>query len=175
MHKDLLFSGSASQRLFLSLLKQKNGCLWFNKRWLFPACCGYMWIHHINISFSILHRARTQMRFRLLSIKNFSFTNERYWTRATEFIKSLKWNIVRFSCCCCCCSMELISTQKERYLIFLIPLFKEPWKEIRFLKTNRERIKRSKQKKWIIFNCAKKISFLFLLQSKSWLQVVFFA
>lgn len=39
----------------------------------------------------------------------------RYWTRATEFIKSLKWKIVRFQLLRC--SMEFTGAQKTRYLI----------------------------------------------------------
>lgn len=36
-------------------------------------------------------------------------------------------------------------SQRERYLIFLIPLFKESWKEIRFLKTKHNNIQLCKK------------------------------
>lgn len=87
---------------FLVFAFPKTVVWWLNERWLVSHAADPS-----RASFSIL-RTHTHTG----SIKVMS----RYWTRATEFIKSLKWKIVRFQLLRC--SMEFTGAQKTtRYLI----------------------------------------------------------
>lgn len=81
VHKDSLFFGW--RIIFISFEnKQENGCLRFNKRWLFRMPR----IHH-DLSAFFGHCTHGQ-NWRRLKISLSAY--ERYRTRATEFIKSLQ-------------------------------------------------------------------------------------
>lgn len=70
----ILFEKEYEARLFLSLFALNKKRLFVVQQEMAFSCM--LWIHHINISFNILHRARTKMRFRFVSIK----ISPRLWT-----------------------------------------------------------------------------------------------
>lgn len=150
VHKDLLFlagwfgnflpfRGSLwVARLFLSLeeasrkkARQWNGCLWFNKRWLFcmpccllPAAARASIIHLSTFFFAFFFSPVFQVHTNTNAVGCFSIKNlcSLLNARATEFhIKEPK---VKY------CKIQLLaspwnlrSQKGERYLIFLIPSF----------------------------------------------------